>query len=305
MVTSFDPLIVDAILQALGVSPSGERLILAVLNRYVREGSPHVSYPDREMGLVFDSGRQRDVNSKKAGVRRARERLFRGQRYPVFRAAVGGDPKSFSVNYDLRQFLELYERVHESIDTSDPKEIAVIVEEHLDRMSAEFGWVRLEPPPPRGRPGRRPDYQARLATVAKAVAKNILEQVEGSPEEVSLRVAAEFRDLLLQFLRPAAVGGPPADRKTETDTPGDGAQAAGQRDIPVIFGDPWVCTNCGMRGPSGPDWRYNGEAYEHKCPGLDPQAGYFLTVQYKLRNPDADYEVVPFENVLGPVMPLE
>lgn len=36
----------------------------------------------------------------------------------------------------------------------------------------------------------------------------------------------------------------------------------------------WRCSCCGeMKDPADPRWRWNGEAWEHKCG--DPQAGYF------------------------------
>jgi hypothetical protein len=38
--------------------------------------------------------------------------------------------------------------------------------------------------------------------------------------------------------------------------------------------DLWRCSNCGdMNELASPAWRWNGEAWEHKCG--DPQAGHF------------------------------
>lgn len=37
----------------------------------------------------------------------------------------------------------------------------------------------------------------------------------------------------------------------------------------------WVC-DCGARYDGGPSWRWNGSAWEHKCPNTEPQCGYFV-----------------------------
>ena len=41
-----------------------------------------------------------------------------------------------------------------------------------------------------------------------------------------------------------------------------------------------VCSQCGVRVGNGPFgcWRFNGEHWEHKCPGIDPQCGHFAAI---------------------------
>lgn len=48
----------------------------------------------------------------------------------------------------------------------------------------------------------------------------------------------------------------------------------------------WRCTSCGAAMSAdaiyvAPDasWRWNGENWEHKCPGADPQCGHFQAVR--------------------------
>ncbi len=37
-----------------------------------------------------------------------------------------------------------------------------------------------------------------------------------------------------------------------------------------------VCSNCGaLVDVMNPSWRWTGNGYEHKCPGVDAQAGHF------------------------------
>ena len=40
----------------------------------------------------------------------------------------------------------------------------------------------------------------------------------------------------------------------------------------------WRCSCCGEKKPDGwcadSAWRWNGEAWEHRCPGTHPQVGH-------------------------------
>ncbi len=50
-------------------------------------------------------------------------------------------------------------------------------------------------------------------------------------------------------------------------------------------GTVWRCSSCGEglfpgEAPA-PSWRFDGKAWEHKCEGLDPQAGYFPAREFK------------------------
>jgi hypothetical protein len=50
----------------------------------------------------------------------------------------------------------------------------------------------------------------------------------------------------------------------------------------LILGSPWRCDNCLRLGPvMDGTWHQIVDRYEHKCPELDPQAGYSTCQPYQ------------------------